>query len=165
MKAPQTHLFKGKVIDRVDWRPFDDGRGSVAHNPIIIFTDGSALQFVVEETDVGEYGVYPAYNRKGTHNSTTLTAVFVSWTEYERGWGCRPDGCSVHVSMEEWKHYYEEYKKRLPKDVPDEYSAPGKPQLITITDQEIVSDLLEKKSRRYWNGDKEQKILQKAASL
>ena len=165
MKAPQAHLFKGKTVDRVDWRPFEDGRGGTTHDPIIIFTDGSALDFTVVETDVDRYGMLPCYDKKGTHQPTALTAVFVSWTETERGWGQRPDGCSVHLSMEEWKKYFDNHKKGQPKEVPHEYSYPGTPRPVTITDQEIITALLKKKSRRYWNSDPERRVLEKAASL
>jgi len=165
MKAPQTHLFKGKVVDRVDWRQFDDGRGGTAHDPLIVFTDGSALVFMTEETNTGDYGVLPIYHKKGTHKPTILTAVFVDWTEYERGWGCRPDGCSVHLSMEEWKRYYEKYKKSLPKEVPHEYSRPDNPQPVSVTDPEIVEALLEKKSVRYWHRSREYSVLKEAANL
>jgi hypothetical protein len=165
MKAPQTHLFKGKVVDRVDWRPFDDGRGGIAHDPLIIFTDGSALAFMTQETDVGDYGVLPVYQKKGTHKPTRVEAVFVSWTEYERGWGCRGDGCSIHLSMKEWESYYAAFVKRQPKEVPHEYSRPDKPSTITITDPEIVEALLEKKSVRYWNRSREHSVLEECANL
>lgn len=56
---------RGKTIARIELRPFADGRGGTAHDPVIVFTDGSALGFMVEETDVGAYGVAPIYAPKG----------------------------------------------------------------------------------------------------
>lgn len=54
----------GKVIAKVEMNPFDDGRGLIAHNPVITFTDGSAIAFTTEETEIGEYGTAISYRRK-----------------------------------------------------------------------------------------------------
>lgn len=56
----------GKTVASAENRPFpagDNGRGGVAHNPIIRFTDGSSITFCTEETEVGEYGVEIVYRR------------------------------------------------------------------------------------------------------
>jgi hypothetical protein len=45
-----------KTVERVDMRPFPDGRGGTAHAPIVRFTDGSALTFLTEETEEDGYG-------------------------------------------------------------------------------------------------------------
>lgn len=42
----------GKTIADVQMRPFPDGRGRTAHDPRIVFTDGSRITFHVQETDV-----------------------------------------------------------------------------------------------------------------
>ena len=47
----------GKRIKRIRLRPFPDGRGGRAYDPIIELDDGTRIQFYVQETDVGEYGV------------------------------------------------------------------------------------------------------------
>jgi hypothetical protein len=58
-----ARALRGKVIARVILYPFDPNReGShvldeVATDPTIVFTDGSRLSFVVEETEGTEYGV------------------------------------------------------------------------------------------------------------
>ena len=39
--------------------------------------------------------------------TVTKEVVAVQWEESERGWGVRPDGCSLHVSVE---------SKRIPKE-------------------------------------------------
>jgi hypothetical protein len=59
----------GKTIARVDMRPFDasDGKSRkkrTAHNPVITFTDGSAIEFSTEETETGEYGTSINYRPK-----------------------------------------------------------------------------------------------------
>lgn len=48
----------------------------------------------------------------------------MDWTERERGWGQRPDGCSLHSSKQEWERYWSEAKSRMPKEAPDEYEWP-----------------------------------------
>ena len=48
-----------------------------------------------------------------------------TWTESERGWGCRPDGFSLHASVEDMEQFNKEYWDRQPKGpAPDEYSRP-----------------------------------------
>ena len=48
---------------------------------------------------------------------------FQRWEESERGWGVRPDGCSLHLSEDFHKKYLNEiYKIRQSEIlVPDEY--------------------------------------------
>jgi hypothetical protein len=69
------------------------------------------------------------------------------WEESERGWGVRPDGFSLHFSLEEHAMflaaYYENEKKRNPSgEVPDEYSRVcGEPYACKLT-AEQHEDLL-----------------------
>lgn len=45
------------------------------------------------------------------------------WTEYERGWGQRRDGVSIHRTFEDYNAFVADYwKKNLKSYVPDEYS-------------------------------------------
>jgi hypothetical protein len=46
----------GRTIVQVDLRPFPDGRGGTAHDPVLTLDDGKQLRFWTEETDVGAYG-------------------------------------------------------------------------------------------------------------
>jgi hypothetical protein len=63
--------------------------------------------------------------------------VFVSWEESERGWGTRPDGCSLHLNANDARKFIDDYWKDMPCRVPDEYSRPaGKP-----TSAYVSSDL------------------------
>jgi len=45
------------------------------------------------------------------------------WEESERGWGVRPDGCSLHVTLDEHKKYINSIYNKREKDteVPEEY--------------------------------------------
>lgn len=52
------------------------------------------------------------------------TVIVQKWEESERGWGCRPDGYSIHFSETDRKSYIDTYWKEMPKDSPDEYSRP-----------------------------------------
>lgn len=62
-----------------------------------------------------------------------IHAVYkIDWTEYERGWGQRPDGTTYHLTLEEAKKYIDDYWSKMPDNVPDEYSSPGKPTLVEV---------------------------------
>ena len=64
------------------------------------------------------------------------TVVCQEWTESERGWGCRPDGATLHVSKSERDSFIEAYWEKMPKEVPDEYSRPdGEPKLLDVDDE------------------------------
>jgi hypothetical protein len=69
--------------------------------------------------------------------SLTHTIIIDSWTEYERGWGCRPDGYSVHANQQEYTKFLKEYWDRQPKDhVPYEYSKEdGNPIEVQVTEE------------------------------
>jgi len=95
----------------------------------------------------------------------TITAVYVSWTESERGWGMRPDGCSIHLSMDEWRRYLKEWTAKQPKEVPAEYTAPSTPHPIDISDKKLITKLKEKKSLRFWNGDETEVKLRQSCKM
>lgn len=52
-----------------------------------------------------------------------MNKVFMQlWEESERGWGTRPDGCSLHLSIEEKIIYINNvYNSRNNLSTPDEY--------------------------------------------
>lgn len=64
----------------------------------------------------------------------TYQVWYQAWEESERGWGCRPDGCSLHLTEEDVGKYVNDYcKSRDPHNVPDEYDRPyGKPIQIEV---------------------------------
>ena len=67
-------------------------------------------------------------------------ALLETWTESERGWGSRNDGCTLHLTKEDYKKYVEEYWKTMPDKVPDEYSRPdGNLKAVVISDDLLKS--------------------------
>ena len=67
------------------------------------------------------------------------------WEESERGWGVRPDGCSLHIDIEEHKKYISSiYEKRKINDVPDEYDRiVGEPIMCFVKD-DLLASLIKK---------------------
>ncbi|MFC1753841.1 hypothetical protein ACFL96_10700 [Thermoproteota archaeon] len=60
--------------------------------------------------------------------------IYVSWEESERGWGTRPDGCSLHLTHLDFDTYLDAYWKRMPDTAPDEYERPaGDPVPVYVT--------------------------------
>lgn len=80
----------------------------------------------------------------------------IPWTEYERDWGQRPDGATLHISLDEAKGFidafWENEKQRNPSgQAPDEYSRndlyPGTDEIPMIkVGDEVYQMLLEKGS-------------------
>jgi hypothetical protein len=56
MKATKKHLVGRTIVD-VDPGPFSNGKGGTAHDPTLTLDDGRKVFFVVEETEVGKYGI------------------------------------------------------------------------------------------------------------
>jgi hypothetical protein len=48
---------------------------------------------------------------------------FQRWEESERGWGIRPDGCSIHLSVDSHKKYLNEIYivRQSDSSIPQEY--------------------------------------------
>jgi hypothetical protein len=55
--AVTERALVGKTIVGLKQRPFRNGRGGYATNPVIRLSDGTELTFQVEETEQLEYGV------------------------------------------------------------------------------------------------------------
>ena len=54
---------------------------------------------------------------------TARLVVCQPWEESERGWGVRPDGFSLHLTMEDCRRFRKEYwAAQPPGPAPDEYS-------------------------------------------
>ena len=62
-------------------------------------------------------------NRKQSHNLEEI--FYVSWEESELGWGQRPDGCSLHRTIENYEKFRKNYWQGMPATVPHEYSRPA----------------------------------------
>ncbi len=74
------------------------------------------------------------------------TVVCQDWLESERGWGTRPDGCSLHLNKLDLEKFVKAYWARMPDETPDEYSRPcGQAYLVDVSD-EIYSKILESKN-------------------
>ena len=68
--------------------------------------------------------------------------IKVPWVEYERGWGQRPDGYSLHLNVSDAHNFINEYwAKQPPREggmAPDEYSAPEHTSawdIVEVTDE------------------------------
>lgn len=67
------------------------------------------------------------------------------WVEYERGWGNRPDGYSLHLSEEDRNKFVEGFNIIFnnKEHAPDEYSvAQGKP-FVTEVDMDMHDTLVQ----------------------
>ena len=64
-----------------------------------------------------------------------LYAVYqVKWTEYERGWGQRPDGETYYPTKEAADKAIKDYWDSMPSgSAPECYSSPGTPTLVEAT--------------------------------
>jgi len=82
----------------------------------------------------------------------------IEWTEYERGWGQRPDGETFHLSLEEAEKFASDYEKKYNNEdvVPECYSKPGKPKLVEVSKNFYENFRKEskpdRKSQRNWFG-------------
>ena len=76
------------------------------------------------------------------------TVFLVTWTESERGWGTRPDGCTIHASKEDYDKYVKSYWARMPKETPDEYSRPDN----NINEVDVSDAIYEKMVNEGENG-------------
>ena len=69
------------------------------------------------------------------------------WEESERGWGVRPDGCSLHTTLINHKKFINSIYSDRDGDVPDEYDrVVGEPIEVMIKD--TLSELFEDGSLR-----------------
>lgn len=66
----------------------------------------------------------------------TFYVVLDTWTESERGWGQRPDGCSLHLTIEDYNLFLEDYWADMPDSAPDEYSRPdGNLKIVKVSSE------------------------------
>lgn len=63
-----------------------------------------------------------------------IYAVYeIRWTEYERGWGQRPDGVSLHKSLQDALETLKKHNAEQPTDhIPDIYTKGSDPKLIEV---------------------------------
>lgn len=75
------------------------------------------------------------------------------WEESERGWGVRPDGYSLHLTLGDCKSYIKAYWKKMPDAVPDEYSRPSGDPYECEIDNKIYLQIKKKGSYRAYSND------------
>lgn len=74
-------------------------------------------------------------------NPSTYTVFAQAWEESERGWGVRPDGASLHRTLEDCKEFRrafweKELASQIPGVTPDCYSRTvGVPQEVAIDEE------------------------------
>ena len=73
------------------------------------------------------------------------------WEESERGWGTRPDGYSLHLSINELKSYIESYWNSMPDKIPDEYSYPSGTPYECYVSEEIFLGVKNGKNKSHSN--------------
>ena len=63
------------------------------------------------------------------------TVIRIDWNEYERGWGQRPDGTSLHRTPEIAEEFVKSFwEKNSEEKAPDEYSAPETGRIVEVSD-------------------------------
>jgi hypothetical protein len=81
--------------------------------------------------------------------------VYVSWEESERGWGTRPDGCSLHLTEFDYKVFLKDYWRGMPEEVPDEYSRPAGNPVKSFANSSLINKIKSTKNGlRIFNEDK-----------
>lgn len=70
------------------------------------------------------------------------------WEESERGWGIRPDGCSIHIDSIERKNFLDKIYQQRESDshVPDEYDRVVGDEIEAFIDDSIYDQIKINKS-------------------
>ena len=65
----------------------------------------------------------------------------LDWTEYESGWGCRPDGLQVFTSRDAMEKVLERDRKEreAAKSTPSEYSIPTTKYVMEVDDMDATA--------------------------
>jgi len=86
--------------------------------------------------------------------------ILETWTETESGWGCRPDGITLHLTKEDCEKYVKAYWKRQPNRVngqtPYEYTREDgnlKPVQVSKKLYDEVKKASKKFGVRYWQSE------------
>ncbi len=70
------------------------------------------------------------------------------WEESERGWGVRPDGCSLHVDLVERDSYLKSIYDERGDEVPYEYDRIVGDSVSAFIDDDLFRSLTEEKTVR-----------------
>jgi len=84
--------------------------------------------------------------------------IYQEWLESERGWGIRPDGYSIHISIGDLVRFTQQYWDAMPYETPDEYSSPNGEPMIRYIPSSLYEQLLEAKAQgkfglRFFQGE------------
>ena len=86
---------------------------------------------------------------KDLEERLSKSVVKMEWEESERGWGVRPDGCSLHLCIEDCRQFVKEYWAKMPREVPDEYSRPAGEPYSVLVSEELYKEI-EKSGKGIW---------------
>lgn len=82
--------------------------------------------------------------------------IYVSWEESESGWGCRPDGCSLHLTKKGFALFEKDYWNSMPDEIPHEYSRPAGEPVSAYAGEELYGKIKESKNGiRIWEFQEE----------
>jgi len=80
--------------------------------------------------------------------------VVQKWEETERGWGTRPDGFSLHLSIESLTTYVKKYWDTMPDKTPSEYSRPdGTPYGAGVSEETFRKVIESADGIRFYTND------------
>jgi len=70
------------------------------------------------------------------------------WEESERGWGVRPDGCSIHLNVEHYNLYLKGIYNNRGDIVPNEYDRIVGDYIYCFLSDSLYGEILKKNSIR-----------------
>ena len=76
------------------------------------------------------------------------------WEESIRDFGIIPDGCSLHVDLDEHKSFLKSFYNKRDGDVPDEYDRIFGDEMVCFISDSLYEKLLEKNSIRLLENEK-----------
>lgn len=126
----------------------------------------NALELVILElNDIDLNNVDSSYEQESEQESEQKQDIkwypgfIASWLEYERGWGTRPDGISIHTSKENMEKLNERYGNKNQVKVPEYYSVISSVNKVNISPS-LWKELneIEQKNAFLWF-DKEKHVL------
>ena len=89
--------------------------------------------------------------------------IYVSWEESERGWGTRPDGSSLHLTIHDFRVFLKEYWDTLPDSPPSEYSRPADKPVIVYASPELYMQIQEENHGLRLSQHEERKLVSEKA--
>ena len=72
------------------------------------------------------------------------------WLESEAGWGMRPDGYTLHLTEADRVKFIEDYWKRMPDAIPDEYSRPSGSPTVKDVDSVTYAEIQASKNGKWY---------------